>query len=153
MTSDGDGRFELRNVPKSLVYLRVDGDTILPLEYGRYVEGDSRFANTAVRELPKDKIEQLEIVVEQRCHMQVELADAALADELAVLDAQGHELVLSLYAGNSRQERERHPIHEGRSDVLAVPDTGRTLVLFRAGAEVARSSVQLEPGKVTTVRR
>jgi RNA polymerase sigma-70 factor (ECF subfamily) len=153
VATDGDGRFELRNVPRSLVYLRIDGDAILPLEYGRYVEGDARFEHTAVRELPKDKIEQLEIVVEQRCHMQVELADAAFADELAVLDGAGHELVLSLYDGNSRREKLHQPIHEGRSDVLAVPDTGHTLVLFRTGAEVGRAPVQLEPGKLTTVRQ
>jgi hypothetical protein len=152
VVTDKDGHFEIVNVPKSLVYLRVDGDSILPLEYGRYVEGDSRFENVSVRELPRDKIEQLEIVVEQRCHMQVELSDASLADELAVLDGDGHELVISLYNGQGRSERQRHTIHEGRSDVLAVPDTGRTLVLFKGGAEATRLPVALKPGELTTVR-
>jgi hypothetical protein len=42
---------------------------ILPLEYGRYVEGDARFARTKVRELPLERIESLEIVVDRRAHV------------------------------------------------------------------------------------
>jgi len=148
-----DGRFELRNVPLNLVYLRVDGETILPVEYGRYVEGDRRFANTKVRELPRDKITELEIRVEARCHMQVELASRDFADELAVLDAQGAEIAISLYEAGSRRDTERHPLHDGRSAVLSVPESGRTLVLFKDGQDVARQPIELDASKPITVRR
>lgn len=151
-TTDSEGRFELTNVPKSLVYLRVNGDNILPLEYGRYVEGDSRFGPETVRELPVERIESLELAVELRCHMQVELRDAELADELAVLDESGRELVLSLFEGQGRREQQRHPLSGGRSTVLGVPDTGRTLVLFRDGAEVARMPLILDPETTVVVR-
>ncbi len=152
-TTDDEGRFELRNVPKSLVYLRVDGESILPVEYGRYVENDPRVADTQLRELPRERITELEIRVEARCHMRVELAHAEFADELAVLDAQGRETAISLFDANGRRDTERHPLHAGRSAMLSVPESGRTLVLFKAGVEVARSALELDPSQPTTVRR
>ena len=87
--TDQEGRFELRGVPKSLVYLRVEGEDILPLEYGRWVEGDPRFANAPAHELPLERIERLEIVVEQRCHLQVTLADPSGADSSPCSTARG----------------------------------------------------------------
>lgn len=152
VVTDAEGRFELRNVPMSLAYLRVNGANILPVEYGRYVEGDPRFVN-AVRELPRESIERLEIVVEARCHMQVQLGLIDLADELCVLDERGTELELSLFASSERREGTRQPLHDGRSDMLSVPESGRTLVLFKAGVEVLRSGIELDPSKPTTVRR
>jgi RNA polymerase sigma-70 factor (ECF subfamily) len=152
-TTDEQGRFELRNVPQSLVYLRVDGERILPVEYGRYVEHDPRFADTQVRELPRERITELEIRVEARCHMQVELAHAEFADELAVLDVQGREVAISLFDANGRRDTERHPLHSGRSAMLSVPESGRTLVLFKAGVEAARSALELDPSQPTIVRR
>jgi RNA polymerase sigma-70 factor (ECF subfamily) len=151
-TTDAEGRFELRDVPMSLVYLRVNGDNILPVEYGRWVEGDARFAGSDVKELPKDRITALEIRAEARCHMQVELGAPDLADELCVLDAKGREVVVSLFEADGRQDTERHPIHEGRSAMLSVPETGRTLVLFKQGVEVARSAIRLDASEPTVVR-
>jgi RNA polymerase sigma factor (sigma-70 family) len=151
-TTDAEGRFELRDVPKSLVYLRVQGDEILPLEYGRYVEGDPRFERTAVRSLPTERIERLEIVVDTRCHLQVELADPSTADAVAVLDAEGRELVLNVFVGTGRREVEHAEIVDGRSYPMAVPDTGRTIVLFKGVIEVSRVSVELVPGELKQVK-
>jgi RNA polymerase sigma-70 factor (ECF subfamily) len=150
--TDGEGRFELVDVPKSLVYLRIDGEGILPLEYGRYVEGDPRFENTEVRELPVDRIESLEIVVDRRAHLQVELADPSSADEFALVDAEDTEIEMSTFTGNGRREGMRAPIREGRSDVVAGTDRARSLVLFQGGLEVARVPVTLVPGETTSVR-
>lgn len=151
-TTDAKGHFELKRVPKSLVYVRVEGEGILPLEYGRYVDGDERFAETTVRGLPKDRIEDLEIVVDLRCHVQVELADPTIADTLSVLDAQGRELIINIIAGNSRREDERVDIVDGRSYPMAVPDSGKTIVLYKRGIEVARKSVTLAPGDLMQVK-
>jgi RNA polymerase sigma-70 factor (ECF subfamily) len=150
--TDEDGRFELRNVPRSLVYLRIDGEGILPLEYGRYVEGSERFARTEVRELPLDRIETLEIVVDRRAHVQVELGDPASADEFALLDDEGSELEMSAFSGNGRREGLRQPIRAGRSEVVAGTDRARALVLFKGGLEVARIPVELVPGETRNVR-
>jgi RNA polymerase sigma factor (sigma-70 family) len=153
VVTDADGRFELRDVPMSLVYLRVDGEDILPVEYGRYVEDDPRFAGAQVRELPLERITALEIRVETRRHMQVQLARAELADELAVLAADGRELSLSLFSAGGRRDGPRHPIHGGRSAMLSVPESGATLVLYLGGVEVDRSPLRLEPGGTTLVQR
>ncbi len=153
VATDAEGRFELKNVPMSLAYLRVNGANILPLEYGRYVEGDPRFANVSVRELPRESIESLEIRVDARCHMQVELGVRDLADELAVLDERGTPLELSLFEASARREGPRQPLHDGRSAMLSVPESGRTLVLFKGGVEVARSAIELDPSEPTTIRR
>lgn len=153
VTTDEQGRFELENVPMSLAYLRVNGATVLPVEYGRYVEGDRRFTNSGVRELPRERITDLEIRVETRCHMQVELSITDLADSLAVLDASGRELTLNLFEATGRRDAPRQPLHNGRSAMLAVPESGRTLVLFKEGVEVTRSGIELDPSKPTTIRR
>jgi RNA polymerase sigma-70 factor (ECF subfamily) len=155
-TTDAEGRFELANVPVSLVYLRVEGESILPLEFGR-VPARSRGAgeSDAAEELsglPGDSILELEIRVVRRAHLRVELGDAAAADSFSVLDAAGEPLILNLIASGSRRESFDMPIHAGgRSDTLAVPDNGATLVLYLEGDEVARLPLKLVPGEVTTV--
>jgi hypothetical protein len=123
------------------------------VEYGRYVEDDPRFADAQVQELPLERITELEIRVEARCHLQVQLAQADLADELEVLGSDGRRLTLSLFSHAGRTDMERHPIHGGRSAVLSVPETGVTLVLLRAGQEVDRSPIRLVPGETTQIRR
>ncbi|HTF90237.1 MAG TPA: sigma-70 family RNA polymerase sigma factor [Planctomycetota bacterium] len=150
-TTDSEGRFELKNVPSSLVYLRIDGEDIVPLEYGRWAEGDPRFAKS-IRELPRDRIESLEIKVGRRLHFQVEIADPAFADEVAVLDGDGEAVELSVFSGNSRREGGRQPVLDGRSDVIACPDNGVMIVLRKNKAEVSRRKLELKAGEVTTVR-
>jgi RNA polymerase sigma-70 factor (ECF subfamily) len=149
--TDAEGRFELTNVPKSLVYLRVNGENILPLEYGRYVEGDERFTD-AIRELPRDRIESLELVVELRCHVQVELVDPSAADQVAFVDAKGRELTVSYFIGEGRREQPRHEILDGRTPVLGVPDSATQMVAFKSGVEVGRVPVKLAAEGVTTLR-
>jgi RNA polymerase sigma-70 factor (ECF subfamily) len=149
--TDAEGRFELENVPRSLVYLRIDGEGILPLEYGRWVEGDPRFEHVEVRELPVDRIESLEIVVDRRAHLQVELGDPSAADEFALVDEDGTEIEISTFTGSGRREGMRAPIRGGRSDVVAGTDRARSIVLFQGGLEVARLPVTLVPGETTPV--
>jgi len=150
-TTDADGRFELSNVPKTLVYLRIDGEDIVPLEYCRSFEGDQRHANS-IAELPAEKIEQLEIRVGRRCHFQVELADPSFADSVVVLAETGETVELSVFAGNSRREAHQQPLQNGRSEVIACPDSGVMLVLRRAGAEVSRRKLELKAGEVLNLR-
>jgi RNA polymerase sigma factor (sigma-70 family) len=151
-TTDAEGRFELRNVPKNLVYLRIEGPTLLPLEYGRYWDDDPRFADAIAKGLPKEGIDALEIVVDQRCHFQVELADPSAGDAVAVLDRDGRELIISVFHGNGREERPHVAVVDGRTPAMAVSDAGCTLVLLEDGAEVARQPLDLEPGALRHLR-
>ena len=150
-TSDAEGRFELKNVPNTLVYLRIDGEEIVPLEYGRWTEDDPRFQKS-IHELPRDTIESLEITVGRRCHFQVEFADPNFADEVTVLDDAGEPVELSVFAGNSRREGRSQPVHDGRSEVIACPDSGVMVVLRKSKTEVSRRKLELKPGEVTSVR-
>ena len=148
--TDADGNFELRNVPRSLVYLRIDGESILPLEYGRPHDGtDPRFAHLP-KELPEHAVDRLEIQVAQRSHLVVELTEPGSADAVAVLTAEGRPVTLSIITATGRRDGPRLPILGERSDTMAVPDNGTTVVLYRNGEEVGRVPVQLLPGEVTT---
>jgi hypothetical protein len=150
--TDDEGRFELRDVPKSLVYLRVESDTILPLEYGRFVENDKRYADVAVRALPADQIEKLDIQVDRRAHVRVELGDPSTADAFALLDSKGDAIQLSIFEGNGRSEMMQAPIVEGRSNVVGGSDRARTIVIYKNKQEIARLAVALVPGETKTVK-
>jgi RNA polymerase sigma-70 factor (ECF subfamily) len=151
VVTNGEGYFELRNVPRSLVYLRIEGESILPLEYGRdHDENDARFAGRP-RGLPEREIEDMEIAVEQRCHLVVELSDPTAADQLGVLTAEGRPLTINIMTATGRRDGPRLPITGGRSATMAVPDIGATLVLYLAGEEVGRAPIRLQPGEVTNV--
>ncbi len=143
--TDADGHFVLARVPKDLVYLRIQGTDVIPLEWGRGLAG-------GLARLAGERPEELEITVERRCHFQVELEVAAEADQVGVLDAQGNELVISAFHGNGRSEGERQTLLEGRSAMLAVGDRAATLVLYRLGGEVRRVPLRLTPGEPTSLR-
>jgi RNA polymerase sigma-70 factor (ECF subfamily) len=101
----------------------------------------------------KAKLDDLEIVVALRCHLQVDLGDHPdLADEFNVLDASGKELDVVRWQGPQASVGTWGKIHDGRSDILAVADTGRTLVLKKNGDEVQRIDVRLALGEITVVR-
>jgi RNA polymerase sigma-70 factor (ECF subfamily) len=145
VSTDSSGRFELKNVPRNLVYLRLNGEDTIPLEWGRHVEG-------GLQTLVGENADDLVITLGRRCHFQVELADPSEADEVAVLDGKGDELEISEFLGNSRRENMRQPLHKGRSNTLGVSDEATALVLYAGGAEVRRAPIDLVPGERTTLR-
>jgi RNA polymerase sigma factor (sigma-70 family) len=143
-TTDEAGRFALKNVPKTGVYVRFEGSAILPLEFGR---GEG--LETAAR---GRKLDHLEVVVAVRCHFQVDLLDEpGLADRVGVLDAGGRPLPIDEFLGNGRRTTDHVAISGGRTSVLAVPDTAATVVFYKAGKEVGRKQVRLVPGVVAKV--
>jgi hypothetical protein len=145
VTTDKAGRFELENVPRDLVYLRLDGVDTVPLEWGRHEKG-GLFA------LVGERFEDLEIEVGRRCHFQVELSRPDEADQIGVLDEEGTELEISEFLGTGRRENRLFALTEGRSNPLGVSDRAATLVLYREGEEVRRLALQLVAGEQTTVR-
>ena len=99
------------------------------------------------------KLDELEIVVALRCHVQVDLGkDPNLADEFQVQDEKGEELDLVRWEGPLASIAQSRKITDGRSDILAVSEAGRTLVLKKEGKEVQRIPVRLAPGELTVVR-
>jgi len=145
-TTDDEGYFELLDVPQELVYLRLDSEDIISLEYGRTrapEPGEDVFIREgSLAELSKGELAKLEIVVPLRVHMKVTLESPEEADQVAVLDASGAEITINVIMGGSRFENERIDLTEGVSDTLTVTDSSETLVLYKAG-EVVRS-IQLD---------
>lgn len=144
--TDADGRFALREVPHRHVYLRLDGEAILPLEYGRGVDG-------GLLELTGAHPTAVTVTVSVRVHVQVELARPELAAALWVLDANGRRLDIDLFEGRSRSTYDELQIKDGRTPVFVVPDSAATLVLLRPdGTEAQRHALVLVPGDVNRLR-
>jgi hypothetical protein len=145
VTTDAEGRFELKTVPKNLVYLRLDSPNTLPLEWGRHLEG-------GMAGLIGKNPEDVTIRVDLRCHFQIELTNPDEADEIGILDIDGKPLEISEFRGRSRREGTKQRLTQGRSEKLAASDTAATIVLYREGVEVRRAKVELAPGDIKTVR-
>jgi len=144
VTTDEDGSFELEDVPRDLVYLRIGGENVITDDWGRHVEG-------GLAALSDGRVEELEVVAALRMHLRVELIDPTEADSFGVLDEEGHELLLNLIKATSRRETERMPLVDGRSAVLATTDAARTIVLYQDDVEVRRAPLQLTRGEITVV--
>jgi RNA polymerase sigma factor (sigma-70 family) len=141
VVTGADGRFEIANVPKAGVYLRVEGESILPLEFGRAV--------ARLEEAPGSRrVDDLVIEVSLRCHVRVVVPDAAFASSFRVLDEGGNALPIDLFAGTGRNTQMMVELTGGRSAVCAVPDSAATLVLLRDGVEVSRKPIHLVAGEV-----
>jgi hypothetical protein len=139
--TDERGRFRLERVPHTRVYLRIDGEPILPIEYGRGVTG-------GLIDLSAGDADNLRIVGRRRLHVQVELADPALASDLVVLDAGDQPLHINVFTGRGRRTTDALPLENGKSPVFVVPDTAVTLVLRKGRHEVRRAPLVLQSGMV-----
>lgn len=144
-TTDAEGRFELLRVPHHGVYVRLDGDNILPLEYGRGESG-------GLLGLALGNPEHIRIVVAARMHVQVELLDPRAADSISVLDDQGEPVMLTVFRGRGRSDTDALPLADGKSPVFVVPDRAATLILSKEAKEVRREALQLRAGEVNSLR-
>jgi RNA polymerase sigma-70 factor (ECF subfamily) len=144
--SGPDGRFELGGVPRRAAYLRLDGDGILPREFGRGVDG-------GLEALGAGRADGIEIAVTQRCHFKIDATGSpGLADAARVLDAADETVVVHVFLGGGRRSTDEVELHGDVTDVLAVSESATTLVLTKAGAEVRRLPLTLLPGEVVVVR-
>ena len=71
---------------------------------------------------------------------------------MALLDARGEKLEISVYHGQSAYSMREITVQEGRTEPFTVSESAKTLVLYRNKVEVRRVSVGLEPGKLNTLR-
>jgi hypothetical protein len=140
-----NGEFELEDVPRDLVYLRIDRPDTIPLEWGRGVAG-------GLGHLVGEELEGVVVTVMRRCHFRLELPDPEEADALEILDAAGERMTISEFLGNGRRDGPRAAIVDGRTTQLGVGDPAATLVLLREGAEVRRVTLSLDPRQETVLR-
>lgn len=136
--SDAEGRFELLRIPREGVKLTFGADTIQPMS----------------RELAAvEDVEELQITVSLRCHAQIELGERRdRADSFRVLDEDGNDLPISRFRGEDEYACSSFPLVDGRSEVFALPEGLRTMVLCLDGEEVERHEVALSAGELNWIR-
>ena len=137
--TDAQGRFVLEHLPREGVELNFSGDGVLN-------------KGISVSALEGEAATSLRVELERRMQLQVELADPDSADAYALLDAGGAEISLILRAGSTTYFMQRPPILEGRSHVASGSERARTLVTYKGGKEVGRTSVRLSAAQLTVVR-
>jgi hypothetical protein len=96
------------------------------------------------------RLDQLEIVVWLRCHLQIDLgARAGSAASYAALDASEKQTPIMVLQGRMASSGVRQKIIDGKSEIAVVRDTCKTIVLYdQLGAEVGRAPVTLKPGEL-----
>jgi hypothetical protein len=136
--TDAEGRFELARIPRKGVELTFGGDAIQPIGHALAADED---------------VEELEIAVALRCHVQIELRDRrGRADSFHVLDEDGNELSISRFRGEDEYASSSFPLVDGRSEVFALPEGQRTIVLYHGEQEVERHEVALSAGELNWIR-
>jgi len=135
LTTDAEGRF---------VFERLDPvGTSLLLQHPRLM-----FRTVALE--GRDDLAHLELVEPLLCELQVDLTRTPeLADRLQVLDAAGRPLDLLESFGVGFMTGDDARFTDGLSEVLSVPESGRTVVLSRQGLEVLRRPLTLDPERRT----
>jgi hypothetical protein len=137
--TDDEGRFALRDLAGAPDRLVVRGDAVVM---------------QAAWDIPDGApLDELEVIVAQRCRFQVALDAPGAAVSLRVLSADDEQLTLATYQGNMAWSADQWSLSSGRSEVLSVSELARTLVLTGPdGEELRRIRLDLVPGEVVTVR-
>ena len=136
--TDADGRFEFTDVPRSDIRMIFLSDEIVP--YDRWLEPD------------EDDSESLEIRVDVRCHIQVELSSPDLADRFRLRDADGNPLGVHVLSEGSHNVSTEGELVGGRSRVVSVSARAVKLQLLRSGVVVETVALDLWPGEVNVIR-
>jgi hypothetical protein len=136
--SDEDGSFTIEESATDGILLSLVGEEIVP-EYKRPIPEDA-------------DLEKLELLVGRRCHIQIDWSNwPAYTTEVRVEDARGQPLKLVVMRGNMVAPRERAAVAGELSEVFAVSELAKTLVIMQDGAEVERVPMSLAPGDVQRV--
>ena len=136
--TDDSGAFAFDAVPRDYVYLRLRGESILPLAFV----------------LPADEsAEGHEIVAFRRCHFRIEPSDPSNpAERVTFLDADGQSLQVNRFQANGMSAYPWALLNDGRSEVLSVSEQATTAAVFRDEVEIARHPVVLDPVGVNVLR-
>lgn len=134
--SDAEGRFTLVAVPRTYAQIEVDGSSIVARSL----------------KIPTDVSAEMEIVVDRKRFLRIEVPPGENASQFAVEDDAGTRL-------HMRQEEEggivssaTMTITEGKSPVTIVPESAKFVVLSGPEGEIRRIPIVFEADKVTVVR-
>jgi RNA polymerase sigma-70 factor (ECF subfamily) len=139
-TTDEQGRFEFRDLPKSGIYVSLRSNDIVPSSH--------ELAGLASGE-------GVELTVEARCPVEVVLERTPGADTLRVFADDGERLDVLRISGGSVNATTGLSIVNGRTGVFSVSSRARVIVLYadgEEGEELTRLPVSLRPGQVNLIR-
>ncbi|MEO6709418.1 MAG: sigma-70 family RNA polymerase sigma factor [Planctomycetota bacterium] len=138
-TTDEKGRFSFLGEDPGRFQFSCSSETILPVMMWQPKPGQS--------------LDSLEIVVWLRCHLQVDLGDRKqAADAFAALDASGKRTPIMAFHGPMMTFGEFSKFDDGKSEVVIVRDSCRSIVLYLDGKEVGRLPLSLRSGELNVVR-
>lgn len=138
-----DGRFRFEGLGATELFLTLSSDAVVARHVGLAPGG------LAAGDAPLD---DLEVVLERRVRLRVELSDPSLADELAALDADGEPLELILFEDGGMDVARRRPLRAGRSRVYSASERVAEVALYRGSVEVLRLPVRPDLDGVNAVR-
>lgn len=136
-TTDVDGRFEFKDVPRDGIALDLSADGIVPSEHR--LEGEASPAS-------------LELVVHTRCRLEVRLEPPlGRADRIALRDADGAGLDVLMITQGSVNAYTDAALIDGRSGVVSVSSAARTLVLMKGKEVVETHPIDLAPDEINVL--
>jgi len=136
--TDEHGAFAFEDVPRDGIRISVTGDDVVPRDFAPGSDDDLR---------------ALELVVNVRCHLRVELTgETERADSIAVATEEGDPLDLLMISHRSTTALTDVPLVAGRSGVVSASSTARRLYLLRDGEVVEEHRIELLPGDVNELR-
>jgi hypothetical protein len=138
--TDGEGRFELRNISREVdeLFVTVGGSP-----------------NSTIVQLQREPdVEAITVHVGRGCHVQVDLSGSGIeADSFAVFNEKGKMLGLSIQQGDSSVSGASvEPLVGGRSEAMSTSDDARKLVLYLHGKQVAELPLHLLVDQLNVVR-
>ncbi len=132
-----DGSFVLHDLPREGTRLQFSSDAIVP-----------RGLSLAEFSDPRD----LDVRVDARCHLRVELDEPAGEDAFGLTDADGGPLDVLFLTAGSFNAYTQAPLTNGRSETVSTSEAAAFVVFFAEGEVVARVPIEPVPGEVTLVR-
>ena len=150
--TDAEGRFELLDVPLEGVGLSFSSDTIIPRGIGSSGYAEDGTSTASLADFVGSHPESLEVAVERRAHVQLELVDASGKPVFKLLDEKEKPLEMSVFMGTSCFFFQEVPCVEGRSHVVSTSERARWLVLSRDGKETQRVPIAPVPGETLHVK-
>jgi protocatechuate 3,4-dioxygenase beta subunit len=135
VSTDAQGRFELRNVPRKWSRIELGGPSI----------------RAGTRDLPARQAADLEFVAELEVRTRLEITDSTI-DEVRFLDELGERVHPIIETPEGTSQQFSLPRSDGKFPTFAIYDSAVMAVLCRNREEVRRVPIEIRREKLLTLR-